>query len=145
MNPLATLIACVIAAVVGAGGAWRWQESRIDELKLEQANERISQQRAARAALERSASQVIQAQNAAAHRAVVLRQSADAGRVAVDGLRQSTDNAVRDAQASPDACLDRAAAIAGLLNTMAAAGGELAGKAGRHVNDIQTLTEAWAK
>jgi hypothetical protein len=140
-----TLIAAAISAAIGFGAAWQIQGHFLIKQQLGQANERISLQRAARTTLERTLATQQAAQVNAAARGVALRESDAATRAELEQLRNSTQTFVRAAAATPNACPDTAATLAGLLDTMAIAGGELADKAGRHVSDIQTLTEAWTK
>lgn len=140
-----TLIAAAISAALGFGAAWQIQGHFLIKQQLGQANERIQLQRTARATLERALTTQQTAQVNAAARGVSLRESAAAGRTELERLRQSTGAAVRAATATPATCPDTAIALGGLLDTVADAGAELADKAGRHVSDIQTLTEAWTK
>lgn len=140
-----TLISAIVAAAIGAAGAWYVQEHRIDTLLLEQQDERISIQRAARTSLERTLSRSSAAQSAAASRAVVLRKSADDARGELDSLQHATDAALRAAAQSADASLAAATTATGLLNQCAAEYQALGERCDRHVNDIKTLTEAWPK
>ena len=139
------IVLCLIAAALGAGGAWEFQANKIKTLELDYANTRISEQRAARAVLERTTGQIIQAQNAAASRAVELRRTADASRTELDRLRLAADAAMRAAATSADAAANAAATSTKLLLEC---GGELttlAASSDRHVSDIQTLVDAWPK
>ena len=67
-----TLISAAVAAAVGFGAAWQIQAGRMDSFKLEAANERINQQRVARATSERYSAALAQAQNAAQARRTVI-------------------------------------------------------------------------
>ena len=101
---IAAAICAAIAGVSGFGAAWRLQAANINEIKLEQANERIAVQRAARAAIERSMSAVSQAQAKAADRIAVLMRDADLARQSANSLRNTSSNAVRSSTSDPEAC-----------------------------------------
>ena len=139
------LITATIAAALGFGAAWTWQGRAIDTLKLEVADDRIQQQRAARAALERATLQVVSAQNEAVVRAGLLRQSADAARRESDGLRESIATAMRAATANLDACTVTTHTLGGLLDQCGREYQELGAKADRHVSDVKTLMGAWPR
>ena len=139
------MITSSIAATAGFALAWNLQAHQITKLTLEHANERISIQRAARATIERTSNAVIQAQNAAAGRAVVLRRDADAARTAVDGLLDDLDVTRRAAASTIDACNRHAATVSGLLITSATRYRELAQACDGHVSDVKTLIDAWPK
>lgn len=140
-----TLISALIAAALGAGGAWTVQQHRIDTLKLEQANERITQQRGARATLERYMQTVAKAQANAAARSVVLRRSADAAGNAGSGLRQSSADTLRAAQADPTACRASAVEYDFVLGAISHEAERLAVEADLWESDAKTLTEEWPK
>lgn len=147
MNITAVLTAAslVTGLAGGFGGAWLLRTHTIDQLKLEQKDERIAIQRAARTAIERSLTQVTQAQNASTLRAAELRRSDAAAASESERMRDSTATTVRAAATDPTTCPERAAALGELLDAMGRAGEELAGKAGRHVSDIKTMIEMWQK
>ena len=138
-----TLITAAISAALGFGAAWQIQGHFLIKKDLEQANERIAIQRAARATIERTTSAVIQAQNAAAHRAVVLRRDADAARAGLDGLRQSADTALRAAASGLDACNAVVAAYGVVLAEGGAFIQDVARAADQCLSDHQTLKDAW--
>lgn len=106
MNPL--LISAAIAAAIGFGSAWTWQGSRmtaaVNEIKLEQANERISIQRANRAALERTTQAVRAAQENAARSIDRVRADADSSAAVADGLHDTIAATVRSAADSIESC-----------------------------------------
>jgi len=140
---IASLISAAAAGLAGFGLAWRLQTATINDMKLEQANERISLQRAARAAIERQQSAVSLAQAAAVQR----RRDLDAVRrdsdTAIDGLRNATAAAVRAASASLDACLIGANALSVVSTQCSAELTTLAGHCDGHVSDLKLITESW--
>ena len=140
-----TVIGAVIAGAICFFGAWKLQDGNITKLQLEQANERISKQRAARATLERSVAQVGAAQAQAATLAQSLAVDRERSRVAAGGLRDAASAAVRTASESLAACNANAATQSELLAQCADRYSELAGKADGHVNDIKTLIASWPK
>ena len=151
LTQIAAAVAFALGLSVGGAGAWKWQASRVASAQLglkneqlDRTNERIAQERAARAAIERTTSAVITAQNEAATRAADLRQSADAARSESDRLRESIATAMRAAAASLDACTVTASAIGGLLAQCGREYQELGAKTDRHVSDIKTLMAAWS-
>ena len=101
---VSALISAAIAGAGGFGAAWKIQAANINEIRLDQANERIAIQRAARAAIERSMSAVSQAQAKAADR--VVRLAADNARAtsALDSLRTASASALRSAAGDLEAC-----------------------------------------
>lgn len=140
-----TFIATIVSAIAGFGLAWNLQAHQITKLELEHAEQRIATARATRAALERNSTAVIQAQNDAAARAVVLRRDADAARRAATGLRDDIDIASRAAATSIDACTVTATTYGRLLLASAEEYRSLAEVCSRHVQDIRTLVSAWPK
>lgn len=142
---IASLISAGIAGAAGFGLAWQLRTGTIAEIKLEQANERISLQRAARQNTERLVTQYAAAQSNATNRSVVLRADAVSAGNAGNGLRIKTADAVRTASSDPAACADRAAALGVVFNEAVTELTALAASADRHASDAQTLIEAWPK
>lgn len=140
-----TLITSLVSAAIGFGVAWQLQGHQILKLELGHTNERIAIERQARTTIERLSQQRDQAQASATARAIDLRHSADGARAELDGLQHATENTVRTASTNADACLERTAATAGLLNQCAREYQTLAERADRHVSDIKTLTDSWPK
>ena len=142
---IASLISAAAAGATGFGLAWRLQTATINDLKLEQKDERISLQRAARATIERQQSAVSLAQAAAVQR----RRDLDAVRrdseSALDGLRNATAAAVRAASESLDACNRVVAAHGDILSECSGTLQKVAGDADQCFSDIQTLTDSWPK
>lgn len=138
------IIAAVIAVTSFVGGSTvsTWRCGAKENARAQQT---LADQRLSAAASIRRTDNVITAQNAAAGREVVLRRDADGARTALIGLHDAAEAAMRDAATTHAACLNRAATFSELLNTMGAAGGDLAQKAGRHANDVHTLSDAWPK
>ncbi|MDD3965325.1 MAG: hypothetical protein PHD99_04755 [Candidatus Moranbacteria bacterium] len=142
------IIAAVLAAAGFAGGfgvAWEWQASNIDQINLERKDEIISQQRTARATIERATNSLVAAQNKATDRAILLRRNDDLSRSALDSLRESSAAAVRAAANDLAACNRIAAAQSAVLNE----GGELLQEVSRDADqcfsDLQLTQEAWPK
>ena len=130
---LSALISAALAGAGGFGAAWKIQAANINEIKLEQANERIAVQRAARAAIERSMSAVSQAQAKAADR--VVRLAADNSRAAsaLDRLRDTSSAALRAAAGDLDAC-----------TTSLAAHSVVVGKCSQEVVKLASDLDDWA-
>lgn len=135
----------LIAAFIAATGAWKIQAWRFDSKEKERVEQQLQDQRAQASTAIRRIDNVSQAQSDAAKREVVLRRDADSARGELDGLRLSTDAAIRSASASKDAAIDRAIALGELLNQCGRSYQELGAVADRHVSDIKTLEAAWPK
>lgn len=140
-----TLISAAIAAALGFGTAWSIQSQRITKMELTYAETRIANQSAARKVLERVTLQVSTAQNDAVARGRVLRADAAAARNELDKLRRASDNAVRAATASLDACTGAVVTYSGLLDSCGRALTDLGAKADGHASDVRTLTDAWPR
>jgi hypothetical protein len=138
-------VIALVSAVAGFVLAWQLQAHQIVKLKLEHTNERISQQRAARAATERHQAQIAAAQAASANRGVRNRAAADGAANAGNGLRLATAAAVRTVTADPTSCSDTAAALGAVFDEAVGELQTMAATCDRHVSDIQTLTESWHK
>ena len=147
MNP--TIIAIAICAALsgasGFWGAWTIRGRAIDQLKLEQKDERIAQQRAARASIERATGAVIAAQNEAVVRTAVLRRDADSVRSELDRLRIASSAAVRAASTGLDACIGAVHAYDLISTQCAERYSTVARDADGHASDTRTLTAAWPK
>jgi hypothetical protein len=137
------LLIAIVAAALGFVSAWQLQAHQITKLTLEHTNERIAIQRASRATLERVTRQVAQAQNDATARAVVLRRESDNSRNALDGLRQSSDAALRAAVESVDACSRIVTTYGVVFAECSSHVQTLARDADQCFSDNQTLAEAW--
>lgn len=140
-----TVVVALVSAAAGAALAWQLQAHQIVKLELEQSNERMSIQRAARATLERNMSQNAAAQVAAANRGIRNRVAAGVASDVGNGLRLTTAAAVRAVTDDPAACSDTAAALGAVFNEAVGELQTLAATCDRHVSDIQTLTESWQK
>ncbi len=144
-----TLIAAAISAAlgfsVGFGAAWTLQGRTIDELKLGAANDRIEQQRATRAAIERASQNVREAQESASHRNADLRRDASHANDVAGGLRIAAAAATRTATESTDAC----GAIVSAYDVILAEGSELlreiATTADQCISDNKALSDAWPR
>ena len=135
----------VLWVALGFGSAWKIQDWRADAKEQKHAAQTLSNVRLSAAADIRRLDNVAAATDRATYRMAVLRRDADGARTALVGLSDAADSALRSAQDSQAACLERATTLSELLRTVAAAGGEVSAKADRHTSDVQTLTEAWPK
>lgn len=142
---IAAAICAALAGVSGFGAAWRLQAANINEIKLEQANERIAVQRAARAAIERSMSAVSQAQAKAADR--VVRLAADNARAtsALDSLRTASASALRSAAGDLEACTRSLATHSVVLGQCSGRLVEVGKDADDWASHGITLQDAWPK
>ena len=138
-------ISAALAGSIGFGAAWTLQGRSIDALKMEAKDERIAQQRAARAAIERATNNVRKAQESAAHRNDALRRDAGNANAVAGGLRVASTAATRTATESTAAC----GAIVRAYDVILSEGGQLlrevAATADQCISDNQTLTDAWPR
>lgn len=135
----------ILAAALSATGTWKIQQWRMDAKEKEHVEQILDAERRAAAKAIRNQETVIAAQSEAARRAADLRRDAAGSRDALVGLSHATDQTLRDAAASLDACTVRAAAISQLLNQCGSAYQELGAIADRHASDVKTLMDAWPK
>ena len=135
----------LLAAAIAATGTWKIEEWRYGAKEKARAEQELVNVRQSAAKAIRATDNIIVAQNAATIREANLRRDAAGTRAALVGLSGATAQALRDADTSQNACLERAATLGELLNTMADAGGQIAEKAGHHASDIKTLMEGWPK
>ncbi len=140
-------IAAIVAAVAfatGFGAAWQWQDGNIVKLQLESANERISQQRAARQTSERYATALGKAQDDAQIRRTVINSAVDSNGAGLIGLRiaASSVRASATTYSTRDAYADTVTELFGECSDSLV---RMAGQADGHLSDIQTVTEAWPK
>lgn len=139
-----TLISAAVAAAVGFGAAWQIQSGRMDSLKLEAANERINQQRVARATSERYSAALSAAQNAAQARRTVIAAAVDSNGAGLIWLRHTADS-VRSS-ATTDAARDAYGdAITKLFDQCSETLVRVAGQADGHVSDKAALIESWPR
>jgi len=140
---LPSLIVAGFTAVAGFGLAWQLQADNITQLKLEQTNERLAQQRAVHQVKERQLDAVVKAQNNAATRTAVLRRESNDSRTAAQRLLDQSADSLRAASTSLEACTATAATLSVISNQCTTRYSELGEKAQGHVSDIQTMIEAW--
>jgi len=131
--------------MAGFGLAWRLQTATINQMELDNANQRISLQRAARATIERQQTAVVTAQNAAAKRRRAINAVRRDGDAALVGLRDATAAAMRAASESLDACNRVVATHGTILAECSGTLQKVAGDADQCISDIQTLTETYPK
>ena len=141
-------IQLIIAAVIAASsfiGGWTIQSWRYGAKETARAQQILVDQRLAAATAIRRLDNGIQAQNAAVVRERDLRMAAAGSRDALIGLHDASASALRAAESSHSACVDRAAAISVVLDQCGAAYQGLGEVADRHASDVKTLIDAWPK
>ena len=139
-----TLISAAVAAAMGFGAAWQIQGHFILKTELAAKDERINQQRVARATSERYSAALAQAQNAAQARRTVIAAAVDSNGVGLIGLRHTADT-VRSSAATDSARDAYADAVTELFDQCGQALVRVAGEADGHVSDKQTLMVAWPR
>ena len=139
-----TLISAAVAAAMGFGAAWQIQGHFILKTELAAKDERINQQRVARATSERYSAALAQAQNAAQARRTVIAASVDRNGDDLIGLRHTADT-VRSSAATDSARDAYADAVTELFDQCGQALVRVAGEADGHVSDKQTLMVAWPR
>jgi hypothetical protein len=139
------LTLALLIALAGFGSAWQIQSWRYGAKEHARDQQTLVDQRTAAASAIRRTDNVIDAQNKAAARLVVLRVDADRARAALVSLSDATASALRGAATSHDACIERATATSELLNSCGAAYQDLGERADRHASDVRTLMEAWPR
>ena len=143
MNP--QLIIAAILAACGFLGGWTLQSWRYGAKETERAEQQLVAKRASAAQDVRRLDNRIGAEDAAVARGIGLRNDADGAHAALLGLSDAAAAALRAAESSQSACLERANSLSELLGAMAQAGGVIAAQADRHANDAQALIEAWPR
>ena len=136
--------AAIIAASLGAAGAWQIQEWRFDAKEKAHAEQKLVEVRQSAATAIRQLDNVLVAQNAGAARAIRLRSDLDSARTELDRLRIAL-RALPSADPTTASCSDRADPARELLAACAAELVEMGGIADRHASDAKTLTDAWPK
>ena len=141
------IYAVILAATFASGGtaAWKFQEMRYAAKENDRAQQQLVQEREQYTLNLKRESAVVSAQNSAAAREIGLRADADSARAGADSLRDSTMRALAAAKESHDACIKSADAFSVVFGECRARRDALAEVAGRHANDVQTLTDAWPK
>lgn len=147
MSPLfiSSLIAAAVAGAIGFKVAWNYQAWVIQDIRMEQKDERIEQQRAARATSERLANQVIAAQNAAAERSVALRRDADRSADAGSGLRIASASAVQTSTEDASTCAASIATYDIVLGELSQVAEGLAIAADAWASQAVMLQDAWPR
>jgi hypothetical protein len=147
MNPtlIIALVSAIVSGLAGFGLAWQLQAGNITKQELNHAQERIEIQRAARATLERSMSQVAAAQAASAKRSVRVRVDSDGSRNAGNGLRIASTSSARAAFDDPTACNSVIAAYDSVVAASSEFIQQMARDADQCHSDIQLMQEAWPK
>lgn len=151
MNPLAIrALAAAICSAVAFGAGWYangWRlGQQIAKLERDQAEAAEAASEAARLKERAWNNQLEVARNEATKRETAIRADASAARQSADGLRDDLAELRRQLPGlAADACRQRADTLAELFGACTERYSGLAEKADRHVNDAQTLTEAWPK
>ena len=146
MNPtiIVAAISAALAWLLGFGAAWTLQGRDIDALKMEAKDAIISQQRSARASIERATLALTKAQNDAQARRTGIDAAVDSNGAGLIGLRD-TATAVRSAATTPDASAAYANTVSELFDQCGRELVKVAGRADGHVSDIQALMDAWPR
>ena len=137
--------AAIIAASLGAAGAWQIQEWRFDAKEKAHAEQKLVEVRQSAAASIRWMDNTLDAQNAATARSVGLRRDRDSAYAELDRLRNAVARTMPGAGSAPGACVERANTVDQLLATCATELVEMGGIADRINSDRQTLIDAWPK
>jgi len=140
---LASLISAGLAATLSWGAAWHIQDGRINTLKLEQTNDRITAQRAARQAIERHQTRVSTAQAQAAAGAVRLAADLAGNRTELERLRIASTAALRAAGSTLDACTTTLSTVSELQLVCAARLTDVAAEADGWATHAVSLQTAW--
>ena len=142
MNPQAIVIA--ITAALGMGAGWHIQTLRYTAKEAEHEQQKLVAIQQSAAASIRWMDNTLDAQNAATARSVGLRRDRDSAYAELGRLRDTLANMPR-ADATGDACPDRADTTRELFLECAAELVEMGGIADRHANDALMLQQAWPK
>jgi hypothetical protein len=133
----------MLSAGASWGIAWKIQASKITQMELDNANDRISRQRAARAAIENTVTQRDIAQRESQDRAISARTNAAAANAASNKLRDESTIALRTASKDLATCTISAITFSGLLNNCSERYQGLGESCERHVSDIKTMITSW--
>lgn len=142
MNPQAIVIA--ITAALGMGAGWHIQTLRYTAKEAEHEQQKLVAIQQSAAASIRWMDNTLDAQNAATARSVGLRRDRDSAYAELGRLRDTLANMPR-ADATGDACPDRADTTRELFLECAAELVEMGGIADRHASDALMLQQAWPK
>ena len=139
-----TLISAAVAAAMGFGAAWQIQGHFILKTELAAKDERINQQRVARATSERYSAALSKAQTDAQARRTVIAAAVDSNGAVLIGLRHTADS-VRSS-ATTDAARDAYGdAITKLFDQCSETLVRVAVEADGHVSDKAALIESWPR
>jgi predicted nucleic acid-binding Zn-ribbon protein len=145
-----TKLVALVAALLGAAGAWQIQDwrynARIQSMQAEFTKTVAAAERDAQEQERRLNSQIQEARDAAAKREQDLRRDSDTLRSELDGLRNEAADAGRKLPRNP-ACPSsaRAATAIKLFEQCAVEYEKMARHAQGHANDALMLQEAWPK
>ena len=143
-------IAALLAGLLGAGGAWKFQAWRyslqIADLTAKHQGEILAANERALQAERMTNQRLTEARNAAAKREQDLRRDGDALRDNFDRLRDQAAATRRDlSTATPDAARATAATATELLESCAREYQAVARAADGHSSDTLTLQQSWPK
>ena len=144
MNPQLIIAAIIAAASFGGGfgAAWKIQNGIAAEKEKQHVQQTLRATQEAASRDIRNLDNVIAAQNAATVRDRRLRLDAAGSRSALVSLSHAADAALRSAEADHATCIVRANSLAIVLKELGRSGGELAEKADKHTNDVQSCRDS---
>ena len=139
----AYVITALIAALTAAAGTWQVQNWRYAAKETERVTAQAETDRLNARSFARQQDRVITVQNEAAVRARDSRAADRRAGDALDGLRVESDNALRKARESHEACIANATALRAVSDSCAAEYREMGRTAQGHADDAKTLSDAW--
>ena len=137
--------AAIIAASLGAAGAWQIQDWRYGEKEAEHERQKLVEVERAGETAVRRLDAVLLAQSESVARAGRLRRDLDSSRAELERLRTAINSPLSGGEAAQATCPDRADTVGELLAACAAELVEVGERADRHASDVKTLTDAWPK
>jgi hypothetical protein len=139
------LIAAGLALLLAFGTGWSVQGWHRDSLEKDRVETQAETDRLAHLSNIKRIDAVVVAQNRAAGRAISNRRDADAALSELGRVQAQSAAAVAAARVSHEACIDRTIALDDVFQSCASRYTALGETSDRHVNDLQTLIEAWPK
>lgn len=130
----------MMASALGGAKVQSWHTDSLEKARVEQ---QIQTDKIAHAEELARYQKAIDAVNAAKAREQSARADAESARAALVGLSHASEQAIRFAQSSHEACIVTATATTELLEVCSSRYTGLAEKADRHVGDVQTLMQAY--
>ena len=141
------IVSTLVGGVLGAGAAWKWQSnSYTAQISALQTTYAQQQHRAVETAhaqtiqlQERKDEAIKKSETRLKLVAADARRSADA----LGLLHQAADSAIRAAETSHTACIERTAALGDVFKSCSQAVTALGKTCDGHVSDVKTLIDAW--